>query len=194
MLQVIGLSVLHTFVLLLPNLKWMHSQFFLTGAMARISVMCLQCSDRHLAGQCHISDGCQWVWLDWDTSCEVKLWKPSTLSSFSGWAMSRSQLSWVKSRAEALWMKRLHAGAEENRGLVVRDELAQTYGDVCRCDSQAASPESPAVFHCEDGAHSTRPRITTWEAGWNVTNAIQVSTHTHTHTHTHTCIFISVQS
>ncbi len=80
-------------------------------------------------------------------------------------------------------MKRLHAGAEENRGLVVRDELAQTYGDVCRCDSQAASPESP-VFHCEDGAHSTRPRITTWEAGWNVTNAIQVSTHTHTHTHT----------
>lgn len=79
-------------------------------------------------------------------------------------------------------MKRLHAGAEENRGLVVRDELAQTYGDVCRCDSQAATPESPAVFHCEDGAHSTRPRITTWEAGWNVTNAIQVSTHTHTHT------------
>ncbi|KAF4099146.1 vesicular inhibitory amino acid transporter [Onychostoma macrolepis] len=91
--------------------------------------------------------------------------------------MSRSQLSWVKSRAEALWMKRLHAGAEENRGLVVRDELAHTYGDVCRCDSRAASPESPAAFRsdhsCEDGTHCTRPRITTWEAGWNVTNAIQ---------------------
>lgn len=82
-------------------------------------------------------------------------------------------------------MKHLHAGAEENRGLVVRDELAQTYGDVCRCDSRAASPESPAAFRsdgsCEDGAHSTRPRITTWEAGWNVTNAIQVSTHTPLH-------------
>uniref|UniRef100_A0A671SZ36 Vesicular inhibitory amino acid transporter n=1 Tax=Sinocyclocheilus anshuiensis TaxID=1608454 RepID=A0A671SZ36_9TELE len=92
--------------------------------------------------------------------------------------MSRSQLSWVKSRVKALWMKRLHAGAEENRGLVVRDELAQMYGDVCRCDSRAASPESPAAFHsdgsCEDGAHSTRPRITTWEAGWNVTNGIFV--------------------
>uniref|UniRef100_A0A673MXP7 Vesicular inhibitory amino acid transporter n=1 Tax=Sinocyclocheilus rhinocerous TaxID=307959 RepID=A0A673MXP7_9TELE len=91
--------------------------------------------------------------------------------------MSRSQLSWVKSRVESLWMKRLHAGADENRGLVVRDELAHTYGDVCRCDSRAASPESPAAFHsdgsCEDGTHSTRPRITTWEAGWNVTNAIQ---------------------
>uniref|UniRef100_A0A672R5Y4 Vesicular inhibitory amino acid transporter n=1 Tax=Sinocyclocheilus grahami TaxID=75366 RepID=A0A672R5Y4_SINGR len=94
-------------------------------------------------------------------------------------SMSRSQLSWVTSRVEALWMKRLHAGAEENRGLVVRDELSQMYGNVCRCDSRAASPESPAAFRsdgsCEDGAHSTRPRITTWEAGWNVTNAIQVS-------------------
>ncbi len=92
-------------------------------------------------------------------------------------------------------MKHLHAGAEENRGLVVRDELAQTYGDVCRCDS----PESPAAYgsdsSCEDGgAHSTWPKITTWEAGWNVTNAIQVSTHTPA-SHT-SCehIFSSVQS
>lgn len=79
-------------------------------------------------------------------------------------------------------MKRFHAGAEENQGLVVRDELAHTYGDVCRCDSQASSPESQAAFRtdgpCEDGAHSTRPKITTWEAGWNVTSAIQVSADT----------------
>ncbi|XP_016295259.1 vesicular inhibitory amino acid transporter [Sinocyclocheilus anshuiensis] len=91
--------------------------------------------------------------------------------------MSHFQLSWVKTCAESLWMKCFHAGAEENQGLVVRDELAHTYGDVCRCDSQASNPESPAAFRsdssCEDGAHSTRPKITTWEAGWNVTNAIQ---------------------
>lgn len=77
-------------------------------------------------------------------------------------------------------MKRFHAAAEENRGLVVRDELAQTYGD-----SQASSPEDPVRSDRsrEDGAPGTRPRITTWEAGWNVTSAIQVSTHTHTHLH-----------
>lgn len=78
MLQFIGLSVLHTFVPVLPNLKWMHSQVFLTGAMARISVMRLQCSDWHLARQYDISDGCQRVWLDWDTLCEVKVCKPSS--------------------------------------------------------------------------------------------------------------------
>ncbi|XP_052390580.1 vesicular inhibitory amino acid transporter [Carassius gibelio] len=78
----------------------------------------------------------------------------------------------MKTCAEGLWMKRFHAGAEENRGLVVRDELAHTYGDVCRCESQASSPESQAALHT-DGSHSTRPKITTWEAGWNVTSAIQ---------------------
>lgn len=67
-------------------------------------------------------------------------------------------------------MKCFRADAEENRGLVARDELAQTYGD-----SQASSPEN-----LEDGAPGTRTKITTWEAGWNVTNAIQVSTHTQT--------------
>ncbi|XP_051501692.1 vesicular inhibitory amino acid transporter [Myxocyprinus asiaticus] len=90
--------------------------------------------------------------------------------------MSHLQLSWVKTHAEEVWMKLFHAGAEENQGLVLRDELGQVYGEG-RCDSQVSCLESPAVLRsdvsCEDAASSTQSKITTWEAGWNITNAIQ---------------------
>ncbi|XP_051951406.1 vesicular inhibitory amino acid transporter [Xyrauchen texanus] len=73
-------------------------------------------------------------------------------------------------------MKLFHAGAEENQGLVLRDELGHVYGDG-RWDSQVSSLESPTVLRsdgsCEDGASSTQSKITTCEAGWNITNAIQ---------------------
>ncbi|KAI7800110.1 vesicular inhibitory amino acid transporter isoform X2 [Triplophysa rosa] len=62
-------------------------------------------------------------------------------------------------RVESLWMKHFGAGdADESQGLVPRDELAE-----CRCDSP---PE-------EDSGPLQRPKISTWEAGWNITNAIQ---------------------
>lgn len=77
--------------------------------------------------------------------------------------MSHRRLSWMKSRVESLWMKHFGAGdVEESRGLVLRDELAG-----CRYDSPSD----------EDSGPLERPKITTWEAGWNITNAIQVSAH-----------------
>lgn len=58
-------------------------------------------------------------------------------------------------------MKHFCAGdVEESQGLVPRDELAE-----CSCDSP---PD-------EDSGPLQRPKISTWEAGWNITNAIQVS-------------------
>lgn len=76
-------------------------------------------------------------------------------------------MSWMKSRVESLWMKHFGAGdVEESQGLVLRDELADR-----RYDSPADLPSD------EDGGSLERPKITTWEAGWNVTNAIQVSAH-----------------
>nr|XP_001342572.1 vesicular inhibitory amino acid transporter [Danio rerio] len=71
------------------------------------------------------------------------------------------------SHLQLSWLKRLHAGAEESQGLVLRDELGQTYGDH-RSQSQTSSPEDPDQ---PQNTHSAT--ITTWEAGWNVTNAIQ---------------------
>ncbi|KAA0709021.1 GABA and glycine transporter Solute carrier family 32 member 1 Vesicular [Triplophysa tibetana] len=62
-------------------------------------------------------------------------------------------------RVESLWMKHFCAGdVEESQALVPRDDLAE-----CSCDSP---PD-------EDSDPLQRPKISTWEAGWNITNAIQ---------------------
>ncbi|TRY59135.1 hypothetical protein DNTS_032392 [Danionella cerebrum] len=78
--------------------------------------------------------------------------------------MSVFHLSWMKAIAESLRMKLCHEREEENVSLVSRDELGHTYGDQSD-ESQTFGLGSPV--------ESSREKITTWEAGWNVTNAVQ---------------------
>ncbi|XP_018597931.2 vesicular inhibitory amino acid transporter [Scleropages formosus] len=58
-------------------------------------------------------------------------------------------------------------GDEERLGLAQRDELSHTYGDEGEVSAERGAQDPPGT------PPSICPRITTWEAGWNVTNAIQ---------------------
>ncbi|XP_067097827.1 vesicular inhibitory amino acid transporter [Osmerus mordax] len=73
---------------------------------------------------------------------------------------------------------------EEALGLAQRDELSRTYveeaqpNQTTRRESSYGTPPSSPDTQQEPRSSQTRsqtpsPRITTWEAGWNVTNAIQ---------------------
>ncbi|XP_036438708.1 vesicular inhibitory amino acid transporter [Colossoma macropomum] len=72
----------------------------------------------------------------------------------------------VRTQAGLLWMTHFSSDGEENLGLVQRDDLNRTY-------RENISPSSSQSEHDEEDTENTQPRITTWEAGWNVTNAIQ---------------------
>ena len=97
--------------------------------------------------------------------------------------MSFLSLSWLGAQGRALWSSRFLAGDEESQGFAHRDELSRRYGEAragepgeepC-CSSPEASEELQAEGEHEGSPEATCPKITTWEAGWNVTNAIQVS-------------------
>ncbi|XP_064411285.1 vesicular inhibitory amino acid transporter [Latimeria chalumnae] len=68
---------------------------------------------------------------------------------------------------------------DENLSFAQRDELERTHREDIMDSDGASTPEGP---HCPQDAgftlqveisRSTSTQITTWEAGWNVTNAIQ---------------------
>ncbi|XP_029608762.1 vesicular inhibitory amino acid transporter [Salmo trutta] len=89
--------------------------------------------------------------------------------------MSFLRLDWLGTQAELLWTSRFLHGDEESLGFAQRDELSRTYGE-----DQEETRESPTASSLEGGnetptspSSSTCLKITTWEAGWNVTNAIQ---------------------
>ncbi|KAI4885161.1 hypothetical protein NFI96_032518 [Prochilodus magdalenae] len=75
----------------------------------------------------------------------------------------------VRAHAGLLWVTHFSSDGEENLGLVQRDDLNQTY----RENISPSSSQSEQA-HDEEETQLTQPRITTWEAGWNVTNAIQI--------------------
>ncbi|CAB1342825.1 unnamed protein product [Coregonus sp. 'balchen'] len=74
------------------------------------------------------------------------------------------RLDWLGSRAELLWTSRFLHGDEMSLGFTQRDELSRTYGE-----NQDETRESPTT----SSQYSNCLKITTWEVGWNVTNAIQ---------------------
>ncbi|KAI4880933.1 hypothetical protein NFI96_015643 [Prochilodus magdalenae] len=76
----------------------------------------------------------------------------------------------VRAHAGLLWVTHFSSDGEENLGLVQRDDLNQTY----RENISPSSSQSEQA-HDEEETQLTQPRITTWEAGWNITNAIQMS-------------------
>uniref|UniRef100_A0A3P9AFL2 Vesicular inhibitory amino acid transporter n=1 Tax=Esox lucius TaxID=8010 RepID=A0A3P9AFL2_ESOLU len=90
--------------------------------------------------------------------------------------LSFLRLDWLGSQAKLLWTSKFHHGDGESLGFAHRDELSRTYGQ-----NQEPSRGSPSTSSLEEGneetlsspPNSTYPKITTWEAGWNVTNAIQ---------------------
>lgn len=91
--------------------------------------------------------------------------------------MSFLRLDWLGTQAELLWTSRFLHGDEESLGFAQRDELSRTYGE-----DQEETRESPTTSSPDGGNETpTSPssrtclKITTWEAGWNVTNAIQVT-------------------
>ena len=74
---------------------------------------------------------------------------------------------------------------EEALGLAQRDELSRTYVEEAQqnqttrressCGTLPSSPDTQQEPHSSQTRSQTpSTRITTWEAGWNVTNAIQV--------------------
>ncbi|KAL4649092.1 vesicular inhibitory amino acid transporter-like [Arapaima gigas] len=77
--------------------------------------------------------------------------------------MSWLRLGWQLTRVGQLsgcGFGRGGRGDEERLGFVQRDELDHIYRDEGEASTEGPPP-------------SASPRITTWEAGWNVTNAIQ---------------------
>ncbi|KAJ8008985.1 hypothetical protein DPEC_G00084110 [Dallia pectoralis] len=90
--------------------------------------------------------------------------------------LSFLRLDGLVSRAWLLWTSRFHHGDEESLGFAHRDDLSWTYGQ-----DQEPTRESPITSSLEKGSEETQsspsyctcPKITTWEAGWNVTSAIQ---------------------
>ncbi|XP_072551184.1 vesicular inhibitory amino acid transporter [Salminus brasiliensis] len=74
----------------------------------------------------------------------------------------------VRAQAGLLWTAHFSSDREENLGLVQRDDLSRTY-------RENISPSSSQSENTNDEGETQRTqlRITTWEAGWNVTNAIQ---------------------
>ncbi|XP_041951831.1 vesicular inhibitory amino acid transporter [Alosa sapidissima] len=95
--------------------------------------------------------------------------------------MSSVRLSWLGAHGRALWSSRFLAGDEESQAFAHRDELSKSYGEAHAGEPGkepcGSSPETSEDLQAE-GFHrgspeGTCPKITTWEAGWNVTNAIQ---------------------
>ncbi|XP_062407317.1 vesicular inhibitory amino acid transporter [Sardina pilchardus] len=96
--------------------------------------------------------------------------------------MSSVRLSWLGAHGRALWSSRFHAGGEESLAFAHRDELSRSYGEAHAAEPGeepcGSSPETSEDLQATEGFHGgppedTCPKITTWEAGWNVTNAIQ---------------------
>ncbi|XP_036406190.1 vesicular inhibitory amino acid transporter [Megalops cyprinoides] len=89
--------------------------------------------------------------------------------------MSGLWLSWLGTRAEILRICGLPGGGdEESLGFIQRDELSRTYGDgVEELGEPLALQQDPHSGPMEAPQNIDCPKITTWEAAWNVTNAIQ---------------------
>lgn len=98
--------------------------------------------------------------------------------------MSLVRLSWLGAHGRALWSSRFLVGDEESQAFVHRDELSRSYGEAhagepgeepyCSSSPETNEERQAEGFH-RGSPDGTCPKITTWEAGWNVTNAIQVS-------------------
>lgn len=98
--------------------------------------------------------------------------------------MSSVRLSWLGAHGRALWSSRFLVGDEESQAFAHRDELSRSYRDAhtggpgeepyCSPSPETSEELQDEGFHRESPG-DTCPKITTWEAGWNVTNAIQVS-------------------
>ncbi|KAJ8355966.1 hypothetical protein SKAU_G00187600 [Synaphobranchus kaupii] len=86
--------------------------------------------------------------------------------------MSCLWLRWLGTQVELLRNYSFGFGGDgENLGFAQRDELSRTYGEETE-DLREEEQDSPCSL---TGAaqHTLSPKITTWEAAWNVTNAIQ---------------------
>ncbi|XP_066534046.1 vesicular inhibitory amino acid transporter [Hoplias malabaricus] len=86
----------------------------------------------------------------------------------------------VRAQAQLLWTSRFCSDGEETLSLVQRDHLNQTHRkdththeneDTQHTHSQGDTQHTHT--HTDTEAQDTHTKITTWEAGWNVTNAIQ---------------------
>lgn len=96
--------------------------------------------------------------------------------------MSWLRLSWLETQAELLRGYRFRCGGEEEHLVFVqRDELGRNYDDDGQSheepgvSSRVTFCDGPPVTPVGDTQSVTCPKISTWEAGWNVTNAIQVT-------------------
>ncbi|XP_028809284.1 vesicular inhibitory amino acid transporter [Denticeps clupeoides] len=93
--------------------------------------------------------------------------------------MPRAVLKWLGGQAGLLWSSRFHVGDEESQGFTHRDELGRCYGLDNQETVQACTSSPDSGDGLQLGSSDRRspagpyPKITTWEAGWNVTNAIQ---------------------
>ncbi|MBN3326494.1 VIAAT protein, partial [Atractosteus spatula] len=95
------------------------------------------------------------------------------------------KLNWLGTQAELFHLLKLrryrcaYEGDEENLNFVQRDELDRTHRedreepDGSLISTGARDAENSAISSPGAGLDSSSNRITTWEAGWNVTNAIQ---------------------
>lgn len=88
--------------------------------------------------------------------------------------MSHLWLRWLGTQAELLRNYSFGLGGdEESLGFAQQDELSRTYGEEAE-DLEVEEQGSPCSL-AETAQHIASPKITTWEAAWNVTNAIQVT-------------------
>ncbi|KAG9347469.1 hypothetical protein JZ751_005036 [Albula glossodonta] len=86
--------------------------------------------------------------------------------------MSCLWLRWLGTQVEVLRNYTFALGGdEESLGFAHQDELSRTYGEAG--DDPAEQDRSSPNSQTGTDQNVTCPKITTWEAAWNVTNAIQ---------------------
>ncbi|XP_061097612.1 vesicular inhibitory amino acid transporter [Conger conger] len=84
--------------------------------------------------------------------------------------MLRLWLRWLGTQVEVLRNYRFGLRTEEESlGFAQQDELSRTYGEEDPGEEEQGSPCSLTGA----AQNTASPKITTWEAAWNVTNAIQ---------------------
>ncbi|XP_063078293.1 LOW QUALITY PROTEIN: vesicular inhibitory amino acid transporter [Engraulis encrasicolus] len=92
---------------------------------------------------------------------------------------SHVRLGWLGEYGRALWSSRLFVGDEESLAFAHRDELSRrSYGEARTGGGGLPQEEQRSTWGAAGaggggGGGGRLPKITTWEAGWNVTNAIQ---------------------
>ncbi|XP_076872713.1 vesicular inhibitory amino acid transporter [Brachyhypopomus gauderio] len=99
----------------------------------------------------------------------------AALSMWLG-ARGAGALGRVRAHAGLIWRRCFHAAEEEEQHILVeRDHLSLTYREEREetRDDSCHSPQEGEEHHQHTSYQRTQLCITTWEAGWNVTNAIQ---------------------